>query len=311
MGTADNLTDRAPAQASANRAGSAPACGAAAGAASSVTIGALLERGRSQLQGRSTSAALDAQLLLAHVLGRPRSELIAHPEQTVAPTAAAACRALIARAAAGEPLAYLTGTREFWSLALAVTSAVLIPRPETELAVERCLALLPARGHARLCDLGTGSGAIALALASERPAWHVTATDCSAPALEVARANAERLGLRGVEWLLGDWFAALPGRAFELIVSNPPYIAARDPALAALAHEPIQALSAGPSGLEALSALIVHAPAYFAPGGWLVLEHGADQAPAVARALVAGGYARVRCHQDLAGRDRVTEAQWP
>jgi release factor glutamine methyltransferase len=275
------------------------------------TIGTLLEHGRSQLQGRSTSAVLDAQLLLAHVLGRPRSALLAHPEQAVAPAAAAAWQALIARAAAGEPLAYLIGAREFWSLALAVTPAVLIPRPETELAVERCLALLPDPGRHRICDLGTGSGAIALALASERPAWHITATDCSAAALHVAWSNAERLGLGGVELLQGDWLAALPGRSFELIVSNPPYVAAADPALSSLRHEPLPALCAGPSGLEALSALIMRAPTHLAPAGWLVLEHGAHQAQAVARALVARGYARVRCHRDLAGRDRVTEAQWP
>ncbi len=300
MGMADNLTDRAAAQVAAQ-----------ATAAHGSTIGTLLEHGRSLLQGRSTSAALDAQLLLAHVLGRPRSALLAHPEQTIPPVAAAAWQALIARAVAGEPLAYLTGAREFWSLALAVTPAVLIPRPETELAVERCLALLPDPGRHRICDLGTGSGAIALALASERPAWHITATDCSDAALQVARSNAERLGLRDVELLQGDWFTALPGRSFELIVSNPPYVAADDPALATLRHEPLAALCAGPSGLEALGALIMHAPAHLAPTGWLVLEHGADQAQAVARVLVARGYARVRCHQDLAGRDRVTEAQWP
>ncbi|HEX4024887.1 MAG TPA: peptide chain release factor N(5)-glutamine methyltransferase [Steroidobacteraceae bacterium] len=290
---ADNLTDRTAGQAAAH-----------------ATIAALLTHGRLLLARRSDCATLDAQLLLAHVLGRPRSELLTHPERAVAPACASAYHALLARAAAGEPLAYLTGMREFWSLPLTVTPAVLIPRPETELAVERCLALLRA-GPYRLCDLGTGSGAIALALSREQPSWLITATDQSAAALAVARSNAERLAVRGLEFLQGDWFAPLPGRRFDLIVSNPPYVAADDPAMAALAHEPRQALSPGPSGLEALEMLVEHSPAHLAHGGWLVLEHGADQAAAVARALVARGYARVRCHQDLAERDRVTEALWP
>jgi release factor glutamine methyltransferase len=220
----------------------------------------------------------------------------------------------VARRVAGEPIAYLTGQREFWSLPLHVNSAVLIPRPETELLVERALALLPgtqaAAGDVRVADLGTGSGAIALALASERPRWALTATDRSEAALTVARGNAAHLHLGHVEFLAGDWFAPLAGRRFEAIVSNPPYVALGDGALAALRYEPAGALSPGPTGLEALRYLIAGAPAHLERNGWLLLEHGVDQAAAVAAALVAAGYGRVRCHRDLAGRDRVTEGLW-
>jgi release factor glutamine methyltransferase len=273
---------------------------------------AWLERGHRQLQaaGRA-SARLEAELLLAQVLGRPRSHLLAHAGEPLAPEAAARYGSLLARAAAGEPLAYLTGRREFWTLTLTVSPAVLIPRPETELAVERCLALLADEPTARVCDLGTGAGGIALALAAERPDWRITATDLSVAALEVARANAHRLGFTRVEFLLGDWLAPLAARTFELIVSNPPYIAMHDPALDALGHEPRHALTPGATGLEALLRLIREARAHINAGGWLVLEHGADQREAVAAALVEAGYARVRCHRDLAGHDRISEGQRP
>jgi release factor glutamine methyltransferase len=260
-------------------------------------------------------ARLDAELLLAHVLGATRSALIARGEQCIGQRQAMRYRTLVARRAAGEPLAYLTGEREFWSLPLRVSEAVLIPRPETELVVERALALLSEpRTHAgepRVADLGTGSGAIALALASARPQWRLLASDISTQALQVARENARRLQLDQIEFVEGDWFAPLGGRRFEAIVSNPPYVAAGDPALPGLRHEPAAALSPGSSGLEALLHLIALAPDYLCPGAWLVLEHGADQARQVAAALVAAGYARVRCRRDLAGHDRVTEAQWP
>ena len=272
---------------------------------------AWLTRGQRQLQaaGRA-SARLEAELLLAHVLGRSRSYLLTHAGEPLAPEPAARYGALLARAAGGEPLAYLTGEREFWSLTLTVSPDVLIPRPETELAVERCLSLLTDAGPApRVCDLGTGAGSIALALAAERPNWRVTATDLSAAALEVARANARRLGLSHIEFVVGDWLAPLAARDFELIVSNPPYIGMRDPALEALRHEPRAALTPGATGLEALQRLIHDAHAQLSMGGWLVLEHGADQRAAVAEALVEAGYARVRCHRDLAGHDRVSEGQ--
>jgi len=268
-----------------------------------------------RLLAEANVARLDAELLLAHVFGTTRSAVIAHGEQCIGQPEALRYRALVARRAAGEPLAYLTGEREFWSLPLMVSEAVLIPRPETELVVERALALLSEpRTHAsepRIADLGTGSGAIALALACARPRWQLLASDRSAQALQVARANARRLQLNQIEFVEGDWFAPLGTRRFEAIVSNPPYVAARDPALQALRYEPAAALTPGNSGMEALRHLIALAPDHLCPGAWLVLEHGADQAREVAAALVAAGYARVRCHRDLAGHDRVTEAQWP
>jgi release factor glutamine methyltransferase len=274
------------------------------------TLRALLERGWAELAANSVSARLDAEVLLAYALRRPRSYLLSHDASAIDAATGERYRALLMRRADGEPLAYLTGVREFWSLPLSVTPEVLIPRPETELAVERCLALHDASAAA-VADLGTGSGAIALALAVERPQWRIAATDSAANALHIARANAERLGARNVDFFQGDWLAALPGRQFELIVSNPPYVAAHDPALAALRYEPAVALTPGVTGLEALAAIIVQAPAHLPAGGWLVLEHGAGHAAEVTRLLVGAGFTRVRCHPDLAGRDRVTEAQWP
>jgi release factor glutamine methyltransferase len=287
--------------------------GTADNLAEPVRLRQLLMRGIEALRPHETNAPLAAEVLLAHVLNRPRAALITQGELPIEPAVATRYRVLVDRRVAGEPIAYLTGQREFWSLPLHVTPAVLIPRPETELLVERALALLPdtqAHGELRVADLGTGSGAVALALASERPAWRLTATDQSEAALTVARGNAARLQLGAIEFLAGDWFAPLAGRRFEAILSNPPYIALGDAALAALRHEPAAALSPGPSGLEALRQLIAQAPAHLEREGWLLLEHGADQADAVAAALVAAGYARVRCHRDLAGRDRVTEGRW-
>jgi release factor glutamine methyltransferase len=279
-------------------------------AAAPVTVQALLHEGCTRLAGGSESARLDAQLLLAHALRRTRSELLAHDEQRVEATAVAHYRSLLARRALGEPLAYLTGVREFWSLTLGVTPEVLIPRPETELAVERCLALHDASA-ALVADLGTGSGAIALALALERPLWRIVATDREAGALRVARRNAERVQAGNVSFLQGDWCAPLQRACFDLMVANPPYVAAADPALYALRHEPATALSPGPSGMEALRQIALQARNHLRPGGWLVLEHGTSQAAGLADSLVDAGYARVRCHRDLAGHQRVSEAQWP
>ncbi len=253
---------------------------------------------------------LDAELLLARATGLSRATLLGHGERTVGAAARAQFQADCARRLAGEPLAYIEGEKEFWSLRLAVSPAVLVPRPETELLVERALALLPA-GPVGVADLGTGSGAIALALASERPAWSITAVDASAAALQVARANAERLGLPNVTFLQGSWCEPLAGQRFSAILSNPPYVDPADPALAALRHEPLSALAAAQQGYADLLAILKSAPACLAPGGLLVLEHGATQAPRLAAALVAHGYAQVVCHPDLAGHPRVTVARWP
>ena len=255
---------------------------------------------------------LDTQLLLAHALGRPRSYLYAEPAMPCPDPAYRAFIATVERRARGEPLAYITGVREFWSRPLRVTAAVLVPRPETEGLVELALELGPP-GAARILDLGTGSGAIAVALAGERPQWQVTATDASPAALAVAAGNARTLGLANCEFLAGSWYAPLAGRRFDLIVSNPPYIAPGDPALAdpALRHEPLRALVSPPDGLAALREIVAGARAHLVDGGALALEHGHDQAPAVAEMLVRAGFSHVRCHADLAGHPRHTSARTP
>jgi len=283
--------------------------------AGNLTIGDLRAAGIRRLQqaaaaGSASTPELDAEVLLAHLLSVSRAYLRSHPEAT-AGQRAAEYQALIDRRARGEPLAYLTGTREFWSLPLTVTPAVLVPRPETELLVERALAL---RGepYGRVADLGTGCGAVALALASERPRWCVTATDVSADALAVARANAARLGLAAIDFRVGSWFTPLAAERFDLILSNPPYVAACDPALAdpPLAHEPRLALTPGADALECLRAIARGAPQHLTPGGWLLLEHGAEQAAPVRHELVLAGFRYVRSHRDPAGHERVTEGQY-
>jgi release factor glutamine methyltransferase len=281
------------------------------------TVGGLLPLGLERLRRAGAAAPpdgdgahLDAELLLAHALEVGRAWLKSHPEAVVDAAQARRYRELLERRAAGEPVAYLTGKREFWSLTLTVSPAVLIPRPETELLVERALALRPAAGGA-VADLGTGCGAIALALASERPGWRILATDVSEPALAVARANAAALGLERVEFRAGSWFEPLGRERFDLIVSNPPYVAAEDPALErpALRYEPQLALTAGTDGLECLRAVARTAPGHLAAGGWLLLEHGADQANAVRGELVLAGLRSVRSYRDLAGHERMTEGQ--
>ncbi|MFT7723169.1 MAG: peptide chain release factor N(5)-glutamine methyltransferase [Roseateles sp.] len=248
----------------------------------------------------------DAQALLAHRLGRDRAWLVTHGD---APAPGA--EALLRRLADGEPLAHLTGWQPFHGLRLAVTPATLIPRPDTETLVDWALELLAALpGQPRVADLGTGSGAIALAVKAGCPRARVTAVDVSADALEVARGNGERLGL-AAEWRLGSWFEPLAGQRFDLVVSNPPYIAGDDPHLPALRHEPRTALTPGGDGLADLEALIDAAPRHLAPGGWLLLEHGWDQADAVARHLAARGFADLALRRDLAGRARASGGRWP
>ena len=269
------------------------------------TLTGLLQR--AQAQGLSR---LDAQLLLARATGLTRTVLLADGEQPVAAATQQQFERECLRRLEGEPLAYIEGCKEFWSLALQVNSAVLVPRPETELLVERTLALLPPQ-PLQVADLGTGSGAIALALAHERPQWSVLGVDRSTAALNVARDNAQRLALDNVDWRCGHWCEPLAGSLYDAIVSNPPYVAADDPALAALRHEPLSALAASDDGYGDLLAIIDEARQHLQPGGWLLLEHGTSQADRLTEALVAAGYARVVCHPDLAGHPRVTEACWP
>jgi release factor glutamine methyltransferase len=274
-----------------------------------LTTSDLLARGTALLAPVLERPNLDAGSLLAFSLGIAPVRLKSHPEEPRTAAEQEAYLALIERRAQGEPLAYITGVREFWTLELRVTREVLVPRPETELLVERALALGPAPA-ARVLDLGTGSGAIALALAAERPGWELLATDASPAALAVARDNARRLRLGNVSFHAGSWFEGLAAQRFDLVVSNPPYVDARDPALLALRDEPRQALTPGDDALADLRAIIRAAPEHLQPGAWLALEHGTAQAGAVAHELVARGFGSVRSHRDLGGHERVTEGQW-
>ncbi len=274
-----------------------------------LTTADLLARGTALLAPALERPQLDAGMLLAFSLGVPAVRLKSHPEEARTPQDLQHYLALIERRALGEPVAYITGMREFWTLQLHVTRDVLVPRPETELLVERALALCSCAA-ARVLDLGTGSGAIALAIAAERPEWEVLATDASPAALAVAQDNGRRLGLANVSFAPGSWFSGLAGRGFDLVVSNPPYVDAHDPALRALRDEPLQALTPGEDALADLRAIIRAAPDHLHAAGWLILEHGATQGAAVAHELVARGFGSVRSHRDLGGHQRVTEGQW-
>lgn len=262
--------------------------------------------GAMQLSGMD--ARREAEILLGHALQRGRAFLFAHANDVLEPSIAHTFAELIQRRQHGEPIAYLTGTRGFWTLELHVTPATLIPRPETEVLVEAALARLPEHTALRIADLGTGSGAIALALASERPHAHLTATDQSPHALQIARENAARLELSNLRFLQGDWFAPLAGERFHLIASNPPYIAERDPHLSQgdLRFEPATALASGVDGLDAIRLLIASAPAYLHENGWLLLEHGHDQGQAVRELLCAAGFTEIETRVDAEDRERVS-----
>jgi release factor glutamine methyltransferase len=248
---------------------------------------------------------LEAQTLLAHALGHSRTWLLTHDDAPLPPDALA----LLQRRRDGEPVAYLTGVQEFHGLPLQVSPVTLVPRPDTETLVDWALDLLPPDSADAVLDLGTGSGAIALALAHRRPQARVHAVDRSPGALAVAQANGQRLGL-AIDWRRGDWFAPVHGQRFALIVSNPPYIAEGDPHLDGLRHEPRSALTAGPDGLADLRTLAAQAPQHLNPGGWLLLEHGWDQADAVATLLQQAGFAAVQHRCDLAGHRRCTGGRW-
>ena len=271
------------------------------------TVTETLRMASRELVRCSASPRLDAEVLLGKVLGLSRAALIARGDEPLAPENRSAYSTLIAGRLAGAPVAYLTGKREFWSLTLAVTPAVLVPRPETETLVELALQLLPPDQQHSILDLGTGSGAIALALATERPRCRITAIDVSPEALTVAVGNSHALKIEHIDWRLGSWFDAVPGERFDLIVANPPYVAATDPALKRLAAEPMLALAPGPTGLEALSAIIAGAPLHLNEPGWLVLEHGNEQPTEVANLLGRHGFTGIRSHPDGSGRLRVTQ----
>lgn len=254
----------------------------------------------------------EADLLWGHVLGLGRAGLIAADDSVVTPEHMATVESLIERRCQGEPMAYLLGHCGFWSLDLAVTPDTLIPRPETEGLVEWALSIVPTNEPWRIADLGTGSGAIALAIACERPHARVFATDVSAAALAVARGNADRLALRNVELRSGNWFRALPpGSVCDLIVSNPPYVAEGDPHLADLRFEPGTALTSGADGLDAIRSLVQGAPSHLRSGAWLLMEHGFSQAASIRRLLVDTGFESVETRLDLAGHERLTGGRRP
>lgn len=273
-----------------------------------VSIGTALQQASHELMPMSSTPRLDAEVLLMHVCSLDRSHLITCNETVLTGEQQHRLESLLARRIHGEPVAYLIGAREFWSMDLNVTSATLIPRPETELLVEKALRHIPPDAEWTIADLGTGSGAIALALAKERPKCRMIAIDISSAALDIAKSNAKKFGLTNIEFREGDWFAPLIGASFDMIVSNPPYIRAGDPHLTQgdVRHEPIMALVSGDDGLDAIRHIARHAREFLKPDGWLLIEHGWDQAAAAGELLRQYGYRDIVSHTDLAGHVRVT-----
>jgi release factor glutamine methyltransferase len=271
----------------------------------STTVGMALRQAREAGLER-----LDAHLIVAHVLGRTHAWLVAHDGDTLAEADALRVTTLVQRRAAGEPLAYLEGTQEFFALNLRVTPDVLIPRPDTEALVNWALELIPSDRPCRVADLGTGSGAIALAIAHHRPLAHLTAVDVSDAALRVARSNAQALRLDNVHFAAGSWLTPLKDQLFDLIVSNPPYIAEGDPHLPALRFEPISALTAGPDGLCDLRHIIANAGGHMHDNGRLLLEHGYDQSGEVTHLMSQAGFASVSTRFDFGGHPRCTGGCW-
>ena len=272
------------------------------------TIDQIIRQATQQLAASSPSPRLDAEVLLMHVTGLARTALITRAQEPLLPEHEERLQALLIRRARGEPVAYLTGKREFWSMELTVTPDVLIPRPETELLVEQALARIPEDAELTIADLGTGSGAVALAIAKERPRCRVIATDASEAALAIAQANAIRLAITNIEFRHGEWLDPLADEVLDMIVSNPPYIAEQDPHLTQgdVRFEPRSALVAGADGLSAIRVIAVDASRHLRRGGFLLLEHGFDQAPAVRAVLAGQGYEAVATCPDLQGLPRVS-----
>jgi len=256
----------------------------------------------------SREARIEAQALLCHAFNRPRSWLLAHDTDELSPEQEQRCRELLGRRLSGEPVAYILGEREFYGLDFRVTPAVLIPRPETELLVELALGNLPENEPCKVLDLGTGSGAVAVTLAKLRPFAQVMGVDASVPALEMAAENGRRHGVANLVLRQGDWFSGLEGRRFHLIVSNPPYIAEEDVHLGQgdLRFEPHSALASGPDGLDDIRRIVAAAPGHLEAGGWLLFEHGWDQAPRCRELLSDSGFVEVGSATDLAGIERVS-----
>lgn len=277
------------------------------------TIASLLRESAADLKSMSTSATLDAELLLSHVLRRNRVQLYSAGEDPVDPQQAALFINLVRRRRQGIPVAQLVGSREFWSLDFMVTADTLIPRPETELLVECALSHIEPNQPADVLDLGTGTGAIALAIAHERANIHITATELSDAALAVARYNAHTLNLKQVRFRLGSWYKAVAGQKFSTIVSNPPYVTDMEFLVHdfELRHEPGMALHGGPDGLGSIQEIIRQAPGHLFPNGWLAIEHGYRQGPAVKALFDAAGFTSVFVYKDLQGHPRVTEGKLP
>jgi len=274
-----------------------------------LTIAEAVSDATTRLGAISDAPSLEAELLLARAINMPRSFVFAHPEDELDDASLQRFNDTVARRLSGEPMAYITGIKEFWSMELAVSPATLVPRPETEITVDVALRGIPRDAEWSILDLGTGSGAVALAVGRERQLCTITAVDISEDALAVARENANRNSVPNIEFLHGDWTAPVAGRTFHVIVSNPPYVRADDEALEKLAAEPISALAAGESGLDAIEVLAKDCLAIIADDGELVIEHGAEQEQAVAELLKAHGWANIRCHKDYSGLPRVTSAQ--
>ena len=272
------------------------------------TVSEILQTAARELQATSPTPRLDAEVLVMHVCSLNRGALITRGRHVLTDDQLNRLETMIAQRRHGEPIAYLTGVREFWSLDLNVSPATLIPRPETELLVETALAHIPQEAIWTIADLGTGSGAIALALAKERPHCRVIATDISPQALEVARSNAAKFNLTHVDFREGNWFEPLADMKLDMMVSNPPYVRANDPHLEQgdVRFEPEQALAAGPEGLDAIRQIALSAREHLNPAAWLLFEHGWDQAAAIGQLLHSLGYRNIVCYPDLGGRDRIT-----
>jgi len=277
------------------------------------TISQCLNQAQQQLlTDTRRNAKLEAEILLAFVLHKPRSHLYAWPEHKVESRQFEQYQQLITRRQRGEPIAYITGQREFWGLNLWVSPATLIPRPETEHLVEFALQKIPHNQPWHIADLGTGSGAIALAIAYERPNCTITATDISNHALDIAKLNAQQLGLPNIRFIQGNWYEPLAHHKVDLIVANPPYIATNDPHLQQgdLPFEPAQALTSGADGLNDIRCIIAGAISHLRQDGWIFLEHGYNQGDAVTALLLDSGFHHVLCHQDYAQHERVSQGQW-
>jgi release factor glutamine methyltransferase len=277
------------------------------------TVASLLRDSSDQLRAISTSATLDAEILLGHVLRKSRVQLYSSREGKVDPKKAALFTNLVHRRMEGLPIAHLVGSREFWSLEFTVTPDTLVPRPETELLVECALSHIEPDRPADILDLGTGTGAIALAIARDRPNIHITASDLSEAALAVARYNAHTLNLKQVKFRLGSWYKAVAGQRFSTIVSNPPYVSEIELLVHdfELRHEPEIALHGGKDGLDSIRDIVRQAPEFLFPGGWLAIEHGYRQGSRVAELFSEAGFTSVFAYKDLQGHARVTEGKLP